>query len=50
MKSIGVSQRVYERLKELGNLSMSKKIEALVELCERHKEECLELLKSKYAE
>jgi predicted CopG family antitoxin len=50
MKSVGISQRVYDRLKELGNLSMSKKIEALIELCERHKEECLELLKSKYAE
>jgi predicted CopG family antitoxin len=50
MKSVGVSQKVYERLKELGNLSMSKKIEALVELCEKHEKECLELLKSKYAE
>jgi predicted CopG family antitoxin len=50
MKSVGVSQKVYERLKEMGNLSMSKKVEALIELCERHRDECLELLKSKYAE
>ena len=50
MKSVGISQKVYDKLKEMGNLSMSKKIEALVELCERHREECLELLKSKYAE
>ncbi|AET31692.1 hypothetical protein P186_0231 [Pyrobaculum ferrireducens] len=50
MKSVGISQKVYEKLRELGNLSASKKIEALLELCERHKEECIELLKSKYAE
>jgi predicted CopG family antitoxin len=50
MKSVGISQRAYEKLKEMGNLSMSRKVEALIELCERHREECIELLKSKYAE
>lgn len=46
--TIGVDKETKEKLRQLGNLSMSRKIRVLIELCEKHKEECIELMKKAY--
>jgi hypothetical protein len=48
MYTIGVDRETKEKLVKLGNLSMSKKVRALLRLCEKYYEECMRLMAEEY--
>lgn len=47
MPSVNIDMKDKERLKKLGNVSASLKISALLDLCEKHWDECAEEIAKK---